>query len=184
MATNSYRGWLCTAVTLFLLLPAMTAGQQLTGSIAGSVADATGGVMPGVTVELSSSATGQAQIQVSDAAGKFVFNAVTPGSYTLKASLDGFKTVTRAIAVELNRVSRVEFALEVGSLAETVVVQGVTTAIDTVSSQVATNVDSKVVTDLPNLSNPNVNLSSSDFGLIRTKTGGGRTIQLQAKFIW
>ena len=185
MRPASCRGWLCTAVTLVLLLPAVVAGQQLTGSIAGGVADATGGVMPGVTVELSSSATGQTQVQVSDATGKFVFNAIRPGSYTLKASLDGFKTVTRTIAVELNRVSRAEFALEVGNLSETVVVQGVTAAVDTVSSQVATNVDSKVVIDLPNLTRDITTLVELMPGASQstgTTAGGSQVVDISGNY--
>lgn len=174
------------ALSVFmLLLPMLAAGQQLTGSVSGAVADATGGMLPGATIELASAGSGRAQVQISDASGKYVFNAVTPGAYTIKASLDGFKAVSREIVVELNRTSRVEFALEVGSLTETVVVQGVATAVDTVSSQVATNVDSKVVTDLPNLTRDITTLVELMPGASQstgTTAGGSQVVDISGNY--
>jgi hypothetical protein len=132
-----------------LALSGMCLAQQLTGSIEGTVKDASGGVIPGALVELTNAATGIGQSQNAGAGGNYFFNAVKPGAYKLTASLKGFKTVSQTLDVELNKTVKVDFSLDVGEVTEQVVVTGSSTTLDVTHSEVATNVESNVVVDLP-----------------------------------
>ena len=72
-----------------------TAGaQQFTGGLRGAVGDANG-VIPGVAVTLTNDGTHIARETASNETGQYKFSAVTPGTYTLKATLQGFKTYER-----------------------------------------------------------------------------------------
>jgi len=67
---------------------------QTAGSITGTVADASGAVLPGATVTLTGDKLiGGAQTQVSDATGGYRFDRLPPGSYVVKFELQGFRTV-------------------------------------------------------------------------------------------
>jgi hypothetical protein len=137
-----------------LLAAAVSAGasaQQVTGSVEGVVSDASGAVLPGASVDLANVETGVGRTIVSGTDGRFAFNAVTPGTYELKVSLDGFKTVARRFVVEVNKPLRADTVLEIGSLSEVVEVSARSNPVDVARTQVSTNVDSRVVTDLPNL---------------------------------
>ena len=81
-------------LSIFLLLPAGAAAQ--TGSIAGQVADETGGVLPGVTVEATSPALIEGvRTAFTDGSGLYTLEALRPGTYTITFTLPGFSTFVR-----------------------------------------------------------------------------------------
>ncbi len=83
--------WLVLGILLFLPIAAI--GQLVTGSIDGTVRDASGGVLPGATLTLDSAALpGGAQVFVTDAQGRYRFRNLPPGNYTLQVELPGFAT--------------------------------------------------------------------------------------------
>ena len=65
--------------------------QNLPATIAGQVTDETGGLLPGVTVVLKEAKTGRERVVVTDGVGRFVADQLVPGSYTVTASLAGFR---------------------------------------------------------------------------------------------
>src|SRR5688572_15115182 len=73
------------------LVPA-AARAQATGQISGRVADATGGVLPGVDVVLTRTDTGVSRQTVTNETGAYVFPSISPGAYRLEGSLPGFRT--------------------------------------------------------------------------------------------
>src|SRR5256885_10640734 len=75
--------------------PPTLRAQTTSASVSGSVQDSQGGVLPGVTVTLTSRTQGNVQTAVTDSGGRFVLPIVRPDSYTLKVSLEGFKTLER-----------------------------------------------------------------------------------------
>src|SRR5947199_5138279 len=75
-----------------VLMPLAAVAQEQRGSIDGIVRDASGAVLPGVTVEARNSATGATLPTVSDASGRFRFPSVQIGTYDVTASLAGFKS--------------------------------------------------------------------------------------------
>src|SRR5258707_8278404 len=70
-------------------------GASTTGSINGKVADTSGGVLPGVTVTVSSASLMGVQSTVTAAEGLYRFPAMPPGSYTVTYELPGFNTLKR-----------------------------------------------------------------------------------------
>src|SRR5206468_10207490 len=81
---------------LFLLLFTSPAHAQTpSGEISGTVADASGLPVPGVTVTLTSQATNITRVVQTNEAGLYVISAIPPGTYDLKGELSGFNTVER-----------------------------------------------------------------------------------------
>ena len=113
-----------------LLLPTWALAQ--TGSIAGQVADETGGVLPGVTVEASSPALIEGvRSTVTDGSGLYGIEALRPGVYTVTFTLPGFSTFVReGIELTSGFTANVDGQLSVGSIEETVTVSGASPLID------------------------------------------------------
>ena len=79
------------------LLVSAAAFAQTLGTITGEVKDASGAVIPGVTVTVTNRATNATRTTASNAVGLFDFPALPPGSYTVKSEIDGFKTATHDV---------------------------------------------------------------------------------------
>ena len=77
---------------VFAGYPTVLHAQTTSASVSGSVQDAQGGVLPGVTVTMTSRTQGNVLTGVTDGGGRFVFPIVRPDTYTLQATLPGFKT--------------------------------------------------------------------------------------------
>src|SRR5262249_37519077 len=91
------RALLCLSVlaALGVCAAAPSAFAQNTGSVTGTVVDSSDQVIPGAAVSLVDERTGIVRSEPSDSRGEFTFNAVRPGSYTLKVELQGFRTLER-----------------------------------------------------------------------------------------
>src|SRR5438034_5565176 len=110
-----------------LVVPASGVAQSVTsGTIAGQVADATGAVLPGVTVEAASSVLiEKVRTVVTDGQGQYKIVELRPGSYSVTFALPGFSTIKReGIEVSTGFTANVNAELRVGSIAETVTVSG------------------------------------------------------------
>src|SRR2546428_6422761 len=121
-----------------------------TGAIDGKVSDATGGVMPGVTVTISSPAMQGVRTGVTNEEGVYRFPAIPPGDYKITYELAGFSTVVReGIRVGLGFTATVNAEMKVASLTETVTVSGQSPVVDITSTRTATNFDAKELASLP-----------------------------------
>src|SRR5262245_8871548 len=98
--------------------------QATRGSVAGTVRDAQGAAVPGATVELTSPRRNDTQVATANEAGDFVFLNLLPDTYSLKVTMDSFKTVEQSnVVVNANdRLSVGTITLELGTVAETVTV--------------------------------------------------------------
>ena len=121
MTIRGARRLLSVLAAAGLAFATVASAQTTTGRITGTVADASGGVLPGVTVTVTQSGTGLSRTTTTDTRGGFVFVDLPVGSYAVKVELSGFKTAVRSgyDVVADGRIS-VDFALEVGALSETV----------------------------------------------------------------
>src|SRR4051812_8925208 len=93
-------------------------GQGLTGQLSGTITDAGGGVMPGVTVTVKNAGTNQIRETVTNADGVFVFPDLLAGTYDVTVKMDGFKTFEQK-GIPLSSTERVALRaihLEVGGL--------------------------------------------------------------------
>jgi hypothetical protein len=135
----------------FLLCASPLSAQTVTGSLRGTVTDGSGAILPGVTVELS----GQSQIggvnaTTTDRNGQYRFQNLSPGTYSLKIALSGFKTVVlEGLRVEVGRTFDVDAKLEVGSLEETVTVSAESPLVDTASTSLTTNYNAEMLKNTP-----------------------------------
>ncbi len=135
---------------LLLLLPGTTTAQALYGSVTGVVADNTGGNIPGVTVTLTNEGTGLKLETTTDGEGLYTFRNVLPGTYTLGATLQGFKSFTQTgVPLTAGNIVRVNATLEIGDLTETITVTSEAALLKTDKADVSVELQPKEITDLP-----------------------------------
>src|SRR5437867_5463880 len=94
-ASHRMKNFTVTAVVLCLLIPVAGFSQAANGRITGTVIDASGAVLPGVTVEVTNTETGVVFSTISTETGDYSAPNLPPGSYSISASLPGFKTYNR-----------------------------------------------------------------------------------------
>jgi protocatechuate 3,4-dioxygenase beta subunit len=119
------------------VLAAVAAHAQVqTGSVTGTVTDSSNAVLPGATVTLTGERLiGGVSSQVTDSSGVYRFDRLSPGAYTVKFELQGFKTVAHDdVRVSASFVATLNSKLEVGSVSETITVTGESPTIDTKSN--------------------------------------------------
>ena len=135
-------------VSMFLALPLSAYAQA---SIAGVVKDASGAVLPGVTVEASSPVLiEKARSAVTDGAGQYRIVDLRAGTYTVTFSLTGFSTVKReGIELTGSFTATINADLKVGALAETITVSGETPIVDTQSVRRQTTISNDLMTSMP-----------------------------------
>lgn len=125
------------AVFVMAGIGARAHAQGLTGQISGSVVDASGSALPGVTVKVVNAGTQASRAVVTDAAGLFRVTDLLAGTYDLSMELAGFRGYTRpGIVVSANeRLALRTITLEVGAITETVMVTAEAARIQTQSSE-------------------------------------------------
>ncbi|MBI4445322.1 MAG: TonB-dependent receptor [Acidobacteria bacterium] len=123
--------------------------QLPTGTISGVIRDASGGVLPGVTIALTNVETGQSRTVLTDDSGNYKAVALAVGRYELKAEMTGFKTVVRHIGLAVGQEAVVDFELPVGEVSEEVQVTGEAPLVNTTSSSLGGLVSDQKVADLP-----------------------------------
>src|SRR5688572_8852996 len=145
---------LALALLVVLLLPAAAYAQA---AITGVVKDASGAVLPGVTVEAASSVLiEKTRSVVTDDTGQFRIVDLRPGTYTVTFTLQGFSTVRReGIELTGDFVATVNGDLRVGNLEETITVTGESPIVDVQSARVQSVVDRDVLTAIPSSRNAN-----------------------------
>src|SRR5262249_16514276 len=123
--------------------------QITTGTIQGTILDQSGAVVPGVDVVASNLNTQSANVQKTDADGRFVFLALPPGRYSVTASKTGFtKIIQKDIDLTVGQALTLRLALKVSPVSETVEVTG-TPVIETTQSEYSTTLDERAVSDTP-----------------------------------
>src|SRR6185437_6088181 len=153
-----------------VLLPSWAFAQA---TLAGVAKDASGAVLPGVTVEASSPALlEKARSAITDGTGQYQIVDLRPGTYTVTFTLSGFSTSKReGVAVTGAGVITINADMKVGNVSETVNVTGETPVVDVVSAKREAVLDSSTLRDLPSARSP-ANLLAS----IPELTGSATTI--------
>src|SRR5260370_32432084 len=137
-------------VITFVTASVASFGQGFQGGLRGAVRDSAGAFIPGVEVSLVNEGTNVARNSVSNEVGEFVFNFVAPGSYTLKASLPGFKTFERAGSnIGTQPFITLDIALEVGARTEEIKVTADAPLLETSNASHGTVLDTLALETLP-----------------------------------
>jgi len=136
---RSLRALAVSASVVFVLasLPSSVLTQAVTGSIEGCITDASGAVLPGVTVTATATSTGDRHTAITDARGLYRLMGLAPGKYKLRVDLAGFKSVEHEISVSAGQMIKRNVTMSVGHLEETVKVTGQVPMIDSLSSAAA-----------------------------------------------
>ncbi|HVZ23174.1 MAG TPA: carboxypeptidase regulatory-like domain-containing protein [Vicinamibacterales bacterium] len=131
-------------------IPASVGAQEL-GSIAGAVKDASGAVLPGVTVEAASPALiEKVRTAVTDGSGQYRIINLPPGTYSVTFTLTGFSNVRReGLDVAIGVTSQVNADMKVGAVAETITVTGEAPVVDVQTAAQTRTVTAQAFKELP-----------------------------------
>jgi hypothetical protein len=138
-------------VALTLALTGLATAQERFGQLTGRVTDQQGATVPGVTVTVTNTASGEVRTFVTDANGMWNAPDLNPGRYTVAFELSGFSKVERPdITVQLGRTFDVDAQMRVGALTETVQVTAeAAPLVDSRSTLIAHNVSAEEFDRLP-----------------------------------
>lgn len=137
-------------IPLALAFSAPGFGQNLYGSLLGSVTDSTGLAVPGATVTITQAETNQTREVTTTETGAYSFSNIAPGTYQVDITLAGFQPFSsRGVAVSQGVAVRVDAKLNVGTLQEAIVVSGTAAVLQTESAAVQAKMTSEQLETLP-----------------------------------
>jgi Carboxypeptidase regulatory-like domain len=141
-------------VLVALVLPGVLAAQSTTnGAISGTITDASGAVLPDITVNLRSTEKGFTNSTKTNGQGFYQFPLLEPGTYAITISATSFKTSTVTTTVSVGSTSIVNTKLEVGSAGTTVEVTSQAELLQTETAEVSTTFNAREIAEVPNPGN-------------------------------
>ena len=144
----------CIGVLVMVVGMVSAAAAQQTGALTGTVRDAQGAVLPGVTVTAASGTTAP-RSAVSNEQGVYSLSGLPTGTYSVTFELSGFSGQKQEeVLVQVNRTTRVDVELSVGALQETVTVSGASPLVDVSSTTTQTNITKDLYEAIPTGRNP------------------------------
>ncbi len=147
---SSLRMWTFTLLAVLLAIPLSLHAQQYSGTIVGTVTDATGAAIPGATVTVINTGTAAKISQKSGAQGEFTFAQLPIGTYEIHVSQGNFKEyVETGVVVHTSTNTQVSAMLQVGAQSQTVTVQADAVQVQTTSAAVGEVVNGTQVRELP-----------------------------------
>jgi len=140
-------------VFLFSFVAIAAHAQRYLGSIQGEVRDSTGAVIPNVQVTAEESSTHFKSTVTTNNAGAYTFPSLNPGTYSITATGDGFRSETHtSIILTAGALQQSDFDLQTGTSTEVVNVSSAQTSLlDSGSPNIATTLSTQEVTDIPNV---------------------------------
>jgi hypothetical protein len=139
-------------VKRFLLAASLVIGScwgQETAEITGRIVDASGSVAPGAEVEIRAVSTNSRWQVRSNGDGYYTQALLPPGEYRVAVRLSGFKQEVRALTLEVQQVSRLDFTLQVGTAAETIEVVASTPLLESSNASIGQVIETQAISDLP-----------------------------------
>jgi Carboxypeptidase regulatory-like domain len=159
------RVWGRVASCLFMCLVCPAIYGQATGSLSGTVTDATGAPVRGAGVTVTAPAIGLSRAATTDESGQYVVPLLGVGSYTVNVQLQGFQTAeTKDIVLQVDQHQEVDFKLSPATVSTTVEVAATPVAVQTSDATLGQVITSQQVSDLP--------LNGRDFVQLATLTPG------------
>lgn len=158
-----------TLLAVLTVLAPSAWSQEVTATIVGNVTDQSGAAISGATVKATSVDRGTVYNAVSNDAGLYRISELPAGSYTLTVEKVGFASVSHdQFVLAVNQVARIDFALKVGQVTETLEVTGAPPVLETDATQVSTVIDAQTNDNLPLASRNYVQLTLLAPGAVTT----------------
>ena len=173
MTAVSIRTFARTSFTLYILMAAcsLVLRADVTGSILGTVRDASSAAMPNVTVTVANVETNLTHTATTDSSGDYRFLALPAGTYRVEATQPGFRKFSAAdVVLSVNQERRVDIAMEVGSQEQKVEVSANAVQVETTSTQLGTVIEEKSIVNLPLNGRSYIDLLSIQAGVAATST--------------
>ncbi|MBM3749793.1 MAG: TonB-dependent receptor [Acidimicrobiia bacterium] len=163
--------------------PAFAQSQAINGTIEGTVKDASGAVLPGVTVTVTNTDTGTQRVVVTNETGVFRAPLLQLGRFTVTAELSGFSKFEQSgIGLVAGQTVVLNIALRVGGMTESVTVSADAPVVDLGKTDVGRNINAREIANLPNVSRNPYNFAllqpgvtgteNSEFGVPRFSVNG------------
>jgi Carboxypeptidase regulatory-like domain len=167
-----------------LMTGAPVSAQSTFGSLSGTVTDSSGSAIPDAQITLTNLATSASQTLTTGGDGLYNFVNLNPGDYRLDVQKDGFKHFRREpVTIQVQQAFRIDPALEVGSVTQTVEVTGETPLLTPTSSTLGQVIEERATNEIP-LNGRNVfNLITLSPGAIAQGGAGGTPVG-QNPFSW
>lgn len=137
------------ATALVLILASVVVAQTSTGSLVGTVTDSGGGVIAAAAVKVTDLQTGRVWDVKTDSSGAYLVPFLPSGQYRVQIENAGFKKFTREFAIEVDQRARVDAALTVGAVTESVTVSGQAIMLEGDTSSLGQVVSKQDVMNLP-----------------------------------
>ena len=148
--TSHMKSVLHFSIAAAVLFSAITARAGITGSISGTVSDPSGAVMAGVTVSVTSVATGVRSTTVTDGKGFYRFPALNVDTYDVAVSQAGFRPFLESgVRIDANSAIQIDIPLQLGQLTDTVTVKSNTLQVETQSTQMGDVIEGATITSVP-----------------------------------
>jgi carboxypeptidase family protein/TonB-dependent receptor-like protein len=144
--------WLVVGSLACALASSVTpaSAQILYGSLTGIVKDATGGRLPGATVTVVNKDNNLTREATTDADGAYNIINLQPGRYDVKVALSGFREASRtSVPITIGEISRIDVAMEIGTLSETITVASQVQLLQTDKADVHTEIPTAALTNMP-----------------------------------
>jgi Carboxypeptidase regulatory-like domain len=162
---------------LVLVATASSAWAQAgTASVYGDIKDQQGAALPGAAVTLTSTDTGATRATVTNETGAYRFVALTPGNYSLKVELTGFRTgLTDKLQLPVDTATKFDVVLQLGSLTETVEVASTSPILNTTDASLGNVISGIQIQQLPLEARNPVGLLSLQAGAVYLPSGDQRS---------
>ncbi len=152
MSTHLHREFRILLLTgaFFLLTTVGLRGQAITGTLVGTIRDATGAVIAAAHITATNTQTNVAQSTVSGSAGDYTIPTLPPGRYKVSAQITGFSTaVTSDVNVQIQQTTRVDFSLSPGQTTQEINVTAELPLVQSTTSDLGHVIESRQIQALP-----------------------------------
>lgn len=153
-----------TLVYVSLFCASLLAQTEL-ATLTGTVTDASGAVIPGAEITVTNEATNLSTVALTNEDGRYFVRSIKPGTYTVSASLPGFKKfVNSGVTLQVNQTARLDITLTVGEVSQSVTVSAEASLLETETSNRGAVIDEKKMVELP--------LNGRDYNQLATLSPG------------
>ena len=168
------------AATLALSMTTVVLAQQTESRVVGTVKDSSQGVLPGVTVNVTSVQNGAVRTATTGTDGAYIVTNLAPGRYVVEMDLSGFQKRSREIVLGVGQVETLDMTLAVG-VSESINVSASAAVIDTTSAHLGVSVSPEEVANLPVNGRNFANLMTLAPGATSDGNGGWASVRFNGK---